>query len=444
MTAIFYPDCTVTSGSGRFTLEARSPHNGTIRHRDGREPSESEFGFKYREHQSEFRYRLLDTTPRGTLGQLLRGREPRIVWERWQQEREDSPGELVVSEDGWSVIRTHGFRPEVIAVAPDGRDVVRVRATWADGEDTESAPNGPTPVDAWPLEHLSLSTAGHYWAEHSWRYFFHWREEPYFAWRTSWGQRLVIDLSRGVAFTAEQRLPEGLADGADSAEGEGVTALLGVLSGQMNEVRALLDRRGEDEERESSRLVQWVRQASAALHLVGVHRLSGCIPYLREWEPIDWPSMSTGSSAMPGRWWLQTQHLRPIVHHALKLLGEEPLGFPTYRFTAGGFDAPEVFPMPERLADRRQRVERLSFEMSAEEVLSLLGSPDFICRQFQRAGKPGPEAERWEYDFRTGASWTTLQLMWEERHRGEHLAAIDWVAPYWLEGTEREAEYLRF
>ena len=53
LTAIMYPDCEATSANGEFTLEARSPHNGTIDHRDGTRPSEDEFAFKYREHQSE-------------------------------------------------------------------------------------------------------------------------------------------------------------------------------------------------------------------------------------------------------------------------------------------------------------------------------------------------------------------------------------------------------
>jgi hypothetical protein len=73
MTAIFYPDCKATSDDKRFTLEARSPHNGTIRHRDGRKASEDEFGFKYRQHQSEFRYRLLDNTRKRSLSRLFGG-----------------------------------------------------------------------------------------------------------------------------------------------------------------------------------------------------------------------------------------------------------------------------------------------------------------------------------------------------------------------------------
>jgi len=38
MTAVFYPDCRATSPNDRFTLEARSPDNGTIRYADGRRP----------------------------------------------------------------------------------------------------------------------------------------------------------------------------------------------------------------------------------------------------------------------------------------------------------------------------------------------------------------------------------------------------------------------
>lgn len=67
MTAIFYADCEAASRNGKYTLEARSPHNGTINHKDGRPPSEDEYGFKYRDHQSEFRYRLIDNTRSGSV-----------------------------------------------------------------------------------------------------------------------------------------------------------------------------------------------------------------------------------------------------------------------------------------------------------------------------------------------------------------------------------------
>ena len=121
MTAIFYPDRDATSFDGRFRLEARSPHNGTIPHRDGRPASAEEYEFKYKDHQREFRVQLL--TPDGC-----------VVWERWQEPGEDSPHELVVSDDGWSVIRTHGFRPEVIAVEPNALQAVQRPAFYDDAD----------------------------------------------------------------------------------------------------------------------------------------------------------------------------------------------------------------------------------------------------------------------------------------------------------------------
>ncbi|HYH69239.1 MAG TPA: hypothetical protein VD866_31385, partial [Urbifossiella sp.] len=311
MTAIYYPDCTASSPSGEFSLEARSPHNGTIRHRDGRKSSDDEFGFKYRQHQSEFRYRLLDHSPRTALGRLFRGNDPQVVWERWQADREDSPGELVVSDDGWAVIRTHGFNPEVIAVAPDGRDVARVRVAWADGEHPEPAPDRRPPVYYWPLEELSYSTAGNYWSGNSWPAFFRRAGDPYFVWRTYRGRRLVLDLSRGRAFTDKASLPAGLAAAVAEVERAGVVALLGGLSRQMAEVRALLGRRADDGQEVQDPLLDRVRLVTAALHLAGVHRLRECVPYLREWEAVDCPASALGSTAMPGRWWMQNQLFRP-------------------------------------------------------------------------------------------------------------------------------------
>jgi hypothetical protein len=443
VTAIYYPDCEATSETGWFTLEARSPHNGTVCHRDGRKPSEHEFGFKYRQHQSEFRYRLLAHVGQGTLGRLFGGAAPSVVWERWQGKREDSPHELVVADDGWAVIRTHGFAPEVIAVCPDGRDAVRVLITGPGSEHGEPDPPRAPPVFHWAPDHLSFSTAGLYWSAHSWRCFFHHSNEPYFAWRASWGQRLVLDLGRALAFTGEEHLPIGLGAAVIEAERRGVRTLLEGLSRQLDEVRAILSRQTGGEEDDRDPLWDPVRRASAALHLVGVHRLTVCVPFLREWEGFDVPSTAMGSSAMPGRWWLQTQHFRPIVHHALKVLGEEPQGFPTYRFITGEFASPERFPMPERLPDRRGRAARLNREMSAEEVLQLLGSPDHIRRRSRQVGQFYRWSEDWEYDFRDGMTWTTLRLTWEEEDRKGRLTAVAEVAPYWLDSDDREREYLR-
>ncbi|MBN9521107.1 hypothetical protein J0H58_21740 [bacterium] len=99
MTAIFYPDCSTTSDGGRYTLEARSPHNGSIPCQDGRMPAD-DFPTMYRQLQRDFRYRLLDNQE----AEPARTDGMGVVWERWQPRRENSPHELLVSPDGWAVI----------------------------------------------------------------------------------------------------------------------------------------------------------------------------------------------------------------------------------------------------------------------------------------------------------------------------------------------------
>ncbi|HEY7154677.1 MAG TPA: hypothetical protein VH575_12015 [Gemmataceae bacterium] len=218
----------------------------------------------------------------------------------------------------------------------------------------------------------------------------------------------MIDLAHEVVLADEQQLSAGLTEAIINAEKHGVTAFLGGLSRRMDEVRFLLRRRREGEKDEQHPLLERVRQASSALHLVGVHRIRECIPFLREWEDIDLPSVSMGSNAMAGDWWLETQYFRPIVHQSLKLLGEEPRGFPTYHFTNFGDNTGRRFAMSERIRDRRERMSQVARKMSAKDVLRLLGSPDFVKQEVHNAGTPcWRSMEIWEYDFRTDDGWVT-------------------------------------
>jgi len=274
--------------------------------------------------------------------------------------------------------------------------------------------------------------------------FFRHAGDPYFSWRASWGQRLVIDLSHAVAFTDEQEVSAELMAAVVEAEKQGVVALLGGLSSRIDEVRSLLSRTKENDEAEQNPLLERIREASAALHLVGVHRIRECLPFLREWESLDMPRYSMGSSAMTGHWSLETQYFRPIVQHSLKLLGEEPQGFATFNFVARENETRRRFPVPDHVADRQERAALVSREMSAEEVLTKLGAPDYIRRRSRQVGSLYEWSEDWEYDFRAGGGWVTLRLTWEERGRRGCLTAIEQVDPYWLDTTDREAEYLRF
>jgi hypothetical protein len=437
MTAIFYPDCTATSLNGKFTLEACSPDNGTINHRNGRPPSEDDFGFKYREHQDEFRYRLIDNTRTPLLARLFGKGGGSVVWERWQEIGEDSPHELVVSDDGWSILRTHGFRPEVIVVSPSGKDTLRVRI--ADRGVERYLSSTVVPISSWTPEHLIDSTAGLYWTEHSWRYFFQHQGSNYFVWRTSWGQLLLLDLQQpGLLMEPEPSTPLMLA--VIEGEKQGVCDLLSAFTGRMSEVRNWFQRR-TDEEAEQEGIDPRIRFLTSAFHLAGVHRLATMIPRLREWEEIDCPGMSMGSSAMVNGWWLEVQYFRPILHHALRLLGQEPLGLAAYHFRDND---KQRYPMPERIPDRNSRASQVRQDMSAEDVLNLLGSPDHIRRRSRQEGTIYRWSEDWEYDFRAADKWTTFRITWEEERRKGQIIQIETVPAYWLHSDERESEILRF
>jgi hypothetical protein len=254
----------------------------------------------------------------------------------------------------------------------------------------------------------------------------------------------VLDLERQIAFTGDGPLSNGLSAAVIDAEQAGVRSLLSRLSGRINVVRGLLARTPDAEIDDRGELLQTVLQARAALHLVGVHRMRDCVPFLREWEVLDVPGGSTGTTAIPRGWWLRTQRLRPIVHNSLKLLGEEPAGFPAYSFVRGDPSKGELFPIPTHVPDRAVRAQGVNQKMSAWEELQLVGSPDFLRRQSRKEGQFYVWSEDWEYDFRLDSGWTTLRIRWEEKKREGVVTAIEWLAPYWLDSDEREAEFLRW
>lgn len=429
MTAIVYPDCRSESPEREFILEARSPHNGTINHRDGRPPTEDDFQFKYRQHQREFRYRLVSRSVKTSEGE--------VTWERWQAKDEDSPHELVVSDGAWSILRTHGFRPELIAVSPEGRDMARVRivGTSVNLEDADIAEGQLV----WVTRRLAHSTAGHYWTGNSWRYFLAHEGRPIFVWRTWSGERLVIDLERGALVAPDQALEQALIE----QEKRGAYGLLSALSTRMTEVRAIVERgrsgeTGNEDDPEQQRLEEQVKLAKSAIHLAGVHRVTSSVPLLRLWEDLDCLGYSTGTTAFPSHW-VQVEHFRPIVHHSLRLLGQEPLGFPAFHF---GDMHGKRLPMPERVPDRRERVRQLRPDMSADAVLELLGGPDHVRRRSYKDGRIYRWPEDWDYDFTDGSEWTTLRITWREERKKGVITSISEAPSDWLASTERETDLL--
>lgn len=446
VTAIHYPDRFAASPGGRYRLEARSPHNGTINHRDGTSATDAEFGFKYREHQRDFRYRLLD------------GATDAVLWERWQDPGEDSPHELFVSDDGWSILRTHGFRPEVIAVSPAGDDAVRVRVlgppqfpTHADGQPV--APGRPAaPEFDWHATHRSDSTAGNYWSQNSCRYFFSHDTRPHFAWRTYWGQRLVLDLANCRALPESDNWSQSAAvtRACEEQERRWARGVLSELFARADDVAAWIDdrrrrKRDDDDDAEaqdddSAALRALLLDAPAAADLAGHYRLHDCADLLLRCEPFDIPSHSEGSTAMPGDTWIEHQHLRPVVQHALRRLGREPLGYPTYHF--GPLNVTRIA-VPERTVVTEGVLSQLTPALTARQVLALVGPPHHVHRQSHPKGTLFEWTEDWEYDRRVDGRWLTRRITWEKARRTGRIRQIEDVPPYWLDGDERTLRILR-
>lgn len=494
MTAVFYHDCEALSPNGCFKVEARSPHNGTINHRDGRAATNDEFGFMYREHQSDFRYRLLDTAGSA----LVDDDAGSVLWERWQDRAEDSPHELLVSDEGWSILRTHGFRPEVIAVARDGRDVLRVEIHG--GEDSGRTEHTASPpragnVQLWRAEQLHHTTAGLYWTLHSWKYFIRLQGTDYFVWRTSWGSRLVIDLTKATLLAEDAQSDAALSQAMQEQETELAYELLAEIALHVHEIQTLLARKKElevDEEHDDDDdeaddeatdeaddgkgfdaiwaeiaanaasddgdveveaeesepepthpLIEKLSEATAAIQLMGVYRVARSIPLLRRLEEIDCPTYSTGSTALGDNWWLEAQLLRPILHHTLRLLGQEPQGYATYQFTLKS----KRHPLPERVPRNYAMVDQVTPELTALQVLELLGSPDHIKSKSHPDGKFFRWTEDWEYDFLVDQGWVTFRITWEQADRRKRIgtiAALKTMTPTWLHNEERALEILDF
>lgn len=404
MTAIYYRDRVARSANEEFELEARSPHNGSISHADGRAPTDDEYEYKYRSHQSEFRYRLIERATGA------------VVWERWQPRGEDSPGELFVANDGWSVIQTYGFRPAIIGVRPDGLDAlhVRVEPPWGN----PNRPDAPafSPTVSWVAEQMSDTTAGYWWTFHDWPYFATSGPDQLFVWRASWGQRLVMNLTRACVVAETPKLARGL----NAAEKRGAKRLLEKLTARAADLRRLYDRSRDDED--TPLAYDWLQHhagsLSAAVHLVGVHGEADCVPLLREWEKWDRPGSSTSSHAFTQHIDLHTQLFRPIIRHSLRRLGQVPGPYPAYTFRRNGRSP--GFKIPAAVADRAEKLAGIQQSMTAAAVLQLVGVPDHVCR----VSFDGGWGEQWEYDHYRNGRWATRYVQWQGEYRAPELAAV--------------------
>ncbi|QSQ17420.1 hypothetical protein [Myxococcus landrumensis] len=220
-----------------------------------------------------------------------------------------------------------------------------------------------------------------------------------------------------------------LAQELDEVERGGVAAFLTEVTARREELA------NEASQEEVERIV-------AALYLVGVHRIMSSVPYLRQWEEVDRPHFMARSLAFgdEGETWLEGQTFRPVAQHSLRMLGQRPEGPATYHFLEG--DEERRLSMRGFSSDRRERARTLHENLSAAQVLDLLGAPDEVMTQERETEGTFHPTEEWDYDtLLSSGQWLTLKLTWDARGAQGRLISIEEAPASWSHVDDRARRF---
>lgn len=373
--------------------------------------------------QHDFRYVLIDV------------RTGQVLWNRQQQPNEGSPAECLVADDGWVVVRTHSFHPQVFLIAPTGDVSVRVKIRSArkyKGIDI------PADSETWIDAHVVDTSAGLYWADNSWRYFFAHEAKRYFAWRPYWGRRLVfrLDGNRAQRLADEEASDPRLQEAMAREEGAWAVRYLAEAATRTAKLQAFLSDTYANRCKPNP---HWkhLKFLVPAAHLSGVHGKRECIPSLLELETLSFiHSYGTCRAIGVGKGWsLQTELFRPVIQHALRRLGQAPRGLPPFRYEAKDG---RCLPALHSQVDRRTIPSHVRAGMTPIETLERIGAPDDY---FEGFGKDG--VLYWDYDFLAGSYWLSHRLVWSRSEDGNCLGQIQTLPAPWLTSTHREFKHLR-
>jgi hypothetical protein len=424
MTTVRFADVRSVSKGERYTAEALSPENGSIPFPDSVPESErrpNSFGF-----QRHFRYRLYDS-------------KQRVVWERWQGEREDSPEELYVSDDGDVVARLHGHGAAPLVAFDKGGQPRIVVMLMPDGlapsirQDVARDSGFSARVVPWSDPNVQFTTAGIWWAMNSIGYFFDWNGAHYFAIRCAWGRRILLNLG-SYELTAEPA--SGLIERLESAEAELARKVVRAAADSLPATEptgGLPAGYGDDEDEDPVKSMPDPARVCACIDVVGALKLRDMLPALRALEGVSSWAYSTSSHAFEGDAFsqgLHAQHVRPIVQQSLWRIGERPRRYANYAFTQDADDDGEtLIKMPDPAPELEPLVPKLNSEMRAAEVLALLGSPTFAkSSSTEIAPRKFIWGETWEYDLMRGGTASTLCIKWSGEKKGS-IERIEEVKP---------------
>ena len=377
----FFPDLSVTSPSGKYRVDANSPDN-------------QETGFN--SFQSRFTYRLIHTENNET------------VWTR-----EQPMGKPVALSDDSTVTIPSPDEASPVAIYVSDTGATAIRTAWDEliVISLTGQVKGKTDLleDAFSKEenekYVHDTTAGPFWAGLSAWYFITTLDGEYFVVRPWWGRRIVIDVAAGTPIRPGTTLT------SDAKTRERHLALLAL--------------QGNDKT-ESKRL-----SIKTAAYLAGVLKIKQAIPLLKKLEKSDCIDSSVfdglslsddlRSGVDPNSY--STFSHRQIAQLSLRRLGVAPASLPCHSFETikNGISSP--FIVPELTRQRFAAMSELKQDMPAEQVLALVGAPDFISH------------DEWSYDF-DGDDACSLTLTFS----GQRVVAIRRDAPLWKSGHVRDRE----
>lgn len=410
MTAVSYPDIAALSHHGNYRAEARSQDNKTINQRDGRPADTTTFGFVYGQEQRGFRYQLIDE------------RDSSVVWERWQEGNEPSPRELCVSDEGWVVIRTHGYDyARLIAVSPAGCDVTTIAIGCR-----EPSP----PIDATSFiqdDHIADSTAGLLWTSGATHCFFRQDARAYFCYVTGWGRRIILDLEGG-RLVSESHMDAGIERACIESERQQAIPNLAQVAVEFDDYDGndLFGGPGNKEP-------YWQRwpHVEGDIAVVIRNAFVDALPSLKAMEPRSQQQGYGGCHALPNDHSVFRFGVRPLLSLAIRHLGGIPAGYACYGFFRYEFDGRRdrdgkkiLLRVPECVRNRDHLTTTVSRDMDAPRVLELLGAPDYLASFSERRDQIYVWGEHWDYYTGNAADFTALRVTWKAGSNGAELADL--------------------
>ncbi len=348
-----FPDIAARSPSQRYEFKTQSPDN-----RDG---SGKRFW------QSNFTLTCTDTST------------GKILWTSKQAEDEGLPTALFVSDSGWTVIRTH--LDDIVCVDRDGaaRGTVKLIKDALIGSEFD--------------EYVHRTTAGYSWSGYSLWYFLEAKGGNLFVIRPWWGRSIVVDVPAGGLAKVSPVITKTI----DVYEREYVVTEL--AKGVKN--RAAWEKEFAGRE---------ARPVLIAAYLAGVLHVNDAIPDLLKLQDSSYVGSSSSlldldefeDEVDPHSY--STLEMRQVVHLSLRRLGKSPGPLPIHVFSRKykkGERTKTYEPKPLAEA-RHMTADSVRKGMKADEVLDLIGAPDFV-----RYGT-------WEYDMDAEPAYSLI-VKWDRR-----------------------------